>query len=43
MCGCICIEFIAFILKRKSLLDYSNLFFPNKNGKNDNTILNYFQ
>ena len=28
-CGYICIEFIDFMLKGKSMLDYTNLFFPN--------------
>ena len=29
MCGYICIGFIDFMLKGKSLLDYTNLFSPN--------------
>ena len=29
MCEYFCIEFIDFTLKAKSLLDYTNLFFPN--------------
>ena len=28
MCGCFCIRFIDFMVKGKSLLEYSNLFFP---------------
>ena len=28
MCGYFCIGFIDFMLKSKSLLDYTNLFFP---------------
>ena len=36
MCGCFCIHFIAFMLKGKSLLDYTNLFSPNEYEKNDN-------
>ena len=28
-CGYICIEFIDFMIKGKSMLDYTNLFFPN--------------
>ena len=36
MCGCFCIRFIAFMLKGKSLLDYTNLFSPNEYEKNDN-------
>ena len=40
MCGYFCIGFIDFILKRKSLLDYTNLFSPNDYEKNDKIILN---
>ena len=29
MCGCFCIGFIDFILKDKSLTDFTNLFPPN--------------
>ena len=29
MCGYFCIEFINYMLKSKTLLDYSNLFSPN--------------
>ena len=36
------IGFIDFMLKGKSLLEYSNLFSPNKYKKNDQTILKYF-
>ena len=44
MCGYFCIGFIDFILKGKHLLDYTNLFFPNKCEKNpDKTIQKYFQ
>ena len=32
-----------FMLRGKSLLDYSNLFHPNKYEKNDQIILKYFQ
>ena len=35
MCGCFCIGFIDFMLKGKSLLDYTNLFSPNDYEKND--------
>ena len=42
-CGCFCIGFIDFILKSKSLLDYTNLFSPNQYEKNDQVILKYFQ
>ena len=43
MCGYFCIEFIDFMLKGKSLLDYTNLFSPNDYKKNDKIILKYFQ
>ena len=35
MYRCFCIGFIDFILEGKSLLDYTNLFFPNDYEKND--------
>ena len=37
------IGFIDLIFKRKSLLDYTNLFFHNNYEKNDKIILKYFQ
>ena len=37
MCGCFCIGFIDFMLK--SLFDYTNLFSPNDNDKNDKIII----
>ena len=43
MCGYFCIGFIDFMLKGKRLMDYTNLFYPNKYEKNDKTILEYFQ
>ena len=43
MCVYVCIGFIDFILKGKSLLDYTNLFSPNNYEKNDKIILKYFQ
>ena len=43
MCGYFCIGFIDFMLKGKCLLDYTNLFSPNKYEKNDKMILKYFQ
>ena len=42
MCGYFCITFIDFMLKGKSLLDYTNLFSPNDYEKNDKMILKYF-
>ena len=43
MCGYFCIGFIYFILKGKSLLEYTNLFSPNDYKKNDKIISKYFQ
>ena len=43
ICGYFFIEFIDFLLKDKSLLDYANLFCSNKNEKNNKMILRYFQ
>ena len=42
MCG-FCIRFIDFVLKGKSLLDYTNLFSRNEYEKNDKIIRNIFQ
>ena len=42
MCGYFCVGFIDFMLKRKSLTEYTNLFSPNNFKKNDDIILNYF-
>ena len=41
MCGYVCIGFIGFMLKGKSLLDYTNLFSPNDYEKNDEIILKF--
>ena len=38
-----CIGFFDFMLKGKSLLDYTNLFSHNKYEKNDKVITKYFQ
>ena len=43
MCGYFCIGFIDFMLKSKSFLNYTHLFSPNENEKNDKIILKYFQ
>ena len=43
MRGYFCIEFINFMLKGKSLLEYANLFSPNEYKKNDKIILKYLQ
>ena len=37
------ILYVDFVLKGKSLLDYTNLFSPNDYEKNDETILKHFQ
>ena len=43
ICGYFCIGFIDFMLKNKSLTDFTNLFLPNDFIKNDDIILNYFK
>ena len=43
MRGYFCIGFVDFMLKGQRLLDYTNLFSPKEYGKNDKTILKYFQ
>ena len=43
MCGYFCIGFLGFMLKGKSLLDYTKLFSPNEYDKNDKVILQYSQ
>ena len=43
MCGYFCIEINDFMLKGKSLLDYTNLFSPKEYEKNNKIILKYFQ
>ena len=43
LCGYLCIGFIEFTLKGKSLLDYTNLFPPNEYEKNGKIIRKYFQ
>ena len=43
MGGYVCIGFIDFMLKSRSLLDYTNLFSPSDYEKNDKLILKYFQ
>ena len=42
MCGYFCIGFTDFMLARKTLTEYTNLFSPNTFKKNDDIILNYF-
>ena len=43
MCGYFCIVFIDFMLKRNSLLEYTNLFSPSDQEANDKMILKYIQ
>ena len=43
LCGYFCIWFIDFMLKGKSLLDYTNLFCLSEYKKNDKIILKCFQ
>ena len=43
MCGYFCIEFINYILKGKTLLDYTNLFSPNDFKNNDRIIKRIFK
>ena len=41
ICGYFCNGLIDFILKNKSLLDYANLFSPNKYEKDDKITSKY--
>ena len=43
MCGYLCIGFNNFILKDKSLLEYTSLFTPNEFKENDKITFRYFQ
>ena len=43
MCGYYCIAFINYMLKGKTLLDYTTLFFPNDFKKNDQIIKRIFK
>ena len=43
MCGYFCIEFIDFMWKGKSLLDYTDLFYRNENEMSEQIILKYSQ
>ena len=43
MCGYFCIGFIDFMLKDKSLTDFTNLFSSADFRKNDDITLNYFK
>ena len=43
MCAYFYIGFVDFMLKNKSLTDFTNLFSPNNFRNNENIILNYFK
>ena len=43
MCGYYCIEFINYMLKSKTLSDYTNLFSPNDFKRNDQIIKRIFK
>ena len=43
MWGFYCISFIEYMLERKTLLDYTNLFSLNDYKKNDKIIYKYFK
>ena len=42
MCGYFCIGFIDFMLKGKTLTEFTNLFSPNNFKKNYDIVLTYF-
>ena len=42
MCWYVCIGFVDFMFKDKTLLEYTNLLSPKKYEKNDKIILKYF-
>ena len=42
MCGYVCIEFINYILKGESLLDFTNLVSSNAYENSDKITLEYF-
>ena len=42
MCRYFCIGFIDFMLKGKTLIEFTNLFSPNNFKKNDDIILKCF-
>ena len=43
MCGFYCITFIEYMLARKNLLDYTNLFSLDEYKNNDKIIYKYFR
>ena len=42
MCGYFCVGFIDFTLKSETLLEYTNLFSPNKYKNSDKILRKYF-
>ena len=42
MCGYFCFGFIDFMLARKTLIEFTNLFLQNSFKKNNDIILSYF-
>ena len=42
ICGYFCIGFINFMLAKRTLTEYTNLFSQNNFDKNDDIFLNYF-
>ena len=42
ICGYFCIRFIDFMLKGKTLTEFTKLFSPNNFKKNDSIFLKYF-
>ena len=42
ICGYFCVEFIDFMLKGKTLKEFTNLLSPNDFDKNNDLILKYF-
>ena len=43
MCECFCMGLIDFMLARKKLIDFTNMFSPHDFKKNDDIILSYFK
>ena len=43
MCGFYCIALIEYMLAGKTLLNYTNLFFPNDFKKNGKSTYHYFK
>ena len=43
MCGFYFIAFVEYMLSGNTLLDYTNLFFPNDHKKNDKIMCKYFK